>query len=72
VCKTYEGEIAQSVVAGMSPTIWLFSVRNDSVAHQLNAALGKRVSLHYSEHKGVPTSCFATTNYFVDSVRVVE
>ncbi len=72
ICKTYEGELAQSVVAGVSPTIFLFSVRNDRVVEQLNKALGKRVSLHYEEHPGIPTSCFGQTDYFVDSVAVVE
>ena len=72
VCKTYEGEMAQSVVAGVAPTIWEFSVRNDSVARRLDASIGHKVSLHYLEHRGVPTSCFGLTPYFVDSVAVVE
>jgi hypothetical protein len=38
----------------------------------MNAAVGRRVTLHYTEHRGVPTSCFAETPYFVDDVRVVE
>jgi hypothetical protein len=72
ICKTYEGEIAQAVVAGVSPLIWNFTVRNDQVAQQLDSLLGRRVSLHYREHRGVPTSCFGHTGYFVDSVSVVH
>lgn len=72
VCKTWEGELAMSIVPGVTPTIWDFSVRDGRVAQQMNAAVGKRVTLHYTEHRGVPTSCFAETNYFVDGVRVVE
>jgi hypothetical protein len=72
VFKTYEGELAMSIVPGVTPTIWDFSVRDRSVAENLNAALGKRVVLHYTEHLGVPTNWFAETPYFVDSFRLVE
>jgi hypothetical protein len=72
VFKTYEGELAMSIVPGVTPTIWDFSVRNASVAEKLNAALGKRVTLHYTEHRGVPTSWFAETTYFVDGFRLLE
>lgn len=72
VFKTYEGELAMSIVPGVTPTIWEFSVRDREVADRLNAALGKRVALHYTEHRGVPTSWFAETPYFVDGFRLVE
>jgi hypothetical protein len=68
VCKTYEGELAMSIVPGVAPTIWEFSVRDDRVVPRLSSAIGKRVALHYTEHRGLPTSCFAGTSYFVDSV----
>jgi len=68
ICKTQEGELAQYVVAGVSPQIWQFSVRDPAVAAQLNKAVGERVQLHYTEHRGVPTDCFADTPYFVDRV----
>jgi hypothetical protein len=72
LCKTYEGELAISIVPGVSPVIWNFSVRNESVAPQINAALGKRVVLHYREHRGLPTTCFGDTSYFVTGVRAVD
>ncbi len=72
ICKTYEGELAMSIVPGVTPTIWEFSVRNEAVVPRLSAALGKRVVLHYSEHVGLVTTCFGHTNYFVDSVAVAE
>jgi hypothetical protein len=72
VCKTHEGELAISIVPGVTPVIWHFSVRDESVMPALNATLGKRVILHYREHRGLPTSCFGETNYFVTSVRVAE
>lgn len=71
VCKTYEGELAMSIVPGVAPTIWEFSVRDDRVVPRLSSAIGKRVALHYTEHRGLPTSCFAGTSYFVDSVAVM-
>ncbi len=71
ICKTYEGELAMSIVPGVTPTIWEFSVRDESVVPRLSAALGKRVVLHYTEHRGIPTTCFGHTGYFVDSVAVV-
>jgi hypothetical protein len=68
VCKTYEGELAQYVVAGVAPQIWAFSVRDSKVAAELNKRVGEKVQLHYTEHRGVPTSCFGDTGYFVESV----
>jgi hypothetical protein len=61
-----------SYVPGMAPVIWNFSVRNDAVVGRLNDALGKKVVLHYAEHRGVPTDCFGETTYYVDGVRILE
>jgi hypothetical protein len=72
VCKTQEGELAQYVVAGVSPQIWLFSVRDPKLGAQLDKLVGRQVQLHYTEHAGVPTSCFADTRYFVDRVTAVD
>lgn len=72
VCKTWEGELAMSSVPGVAPTLWLFSVRDDSAAVRLANAIGSRVKLHYTEHRGVPTECFGATSYFVDSVDVIN
>jgi hypothetical protein len=72
LCKTYEGELAMSIVPGVAPTIWEFSVRDPAVVSRLKSAIGDRVALHYTEHRGIPTSCFGQTNYFVDSVSAVR
>ena len=72
LCKTWEGELAMSNVPGSMPELFEFSVRSDSVARLINDAAGKRVALHYEEHKGVPGSCFAETPYFVTTVRIVN
>jgi hypothetical protein len=71
VCKTYEGELALYVVAGVAPQIWNFSVRDPAVAAELGKAVGQNVRLHYREHRGLPTSCFGETDYFVDRLDVV-
>lgn len=72
VCKTYEGELAMYVVGGVAPQIWHFSTRDEQLARRLSAAVGKQVRLHYTEHRGVPTRCFAETPYFVDHFVIVE
>ena len=71
LCKTWEGELAMVNLPGAMPEIFKFSVRNDSIARVLEKNLGKRVSLSYDQHKGVPTSCFAETEYYITNVRIV-
>jgi hypothetical protein len=44
---------------------FLFTVRDDKVAKELSALMGKRVTLHYEEKVGLPGSCFGDTRYFV-------
>jgi hypothetical protein len=70
ICKTHEGELAMYVVAGVAPQIWNFSVRDEAVVEELRKAVGQHVRLHYAEHRGLPTSCFGETDYFVDRVEI--
>ncbi len=72
LCKTHEGELALYVISGVTPQIWSFTVRDAAVARHLNESLGSRVRLHYQEHRGLPSSCFGDTAYFVDSVQAVD
>ena len=72
VCKTWEGEMAMVSMPGTAPEIFNFSVRDDAIAAKLNQSLGKRVAIHYEQRKGVPTSCFGETEYFITDVRVAE
>lgn len=72
VCKTWEGELAMTTVPGVAPTLWEFSVRDEAVARKVRSAIGTRVALHYNEHRGVPTNCFGMTDYYVDSVSVLQ
>ncbi len=72
VCKTWEGELAIVSIPGTLSEKFFFTVRDDAVAQRINQSLGKRVTLSYHQHKGVPTSCFGDTEYFVSDVKVVE
>jgi hypothetical protein len=49
-----------------------FTVRDDSIAALINQTIGKRVAVMYQQHKGIPTSCFGDTEYFVAGLKVVE
>ena len=72
ICKTYEGELAMTTVPGVAPVLWSFTVRDPAVAAQINAVMGKRMALHYEEHRGIPTRCYGETNHFVTRVQVLE
>jgi hypothetical protein len=68
VCKTWEGELALVSLPGTSVEKFLFTVRDDSVADQINKVMGQRVSLHYEQKVGLPTTCFGETRYYVTAV----
>jgi hypothetical protein len=65
VCKTWEGEMALASMPGTVAERFSFSVRDDAVAAQINENLGRRVTLVYEQHVGLPTSCFGDTQYFI-------
>jgi hypothetical protein len=71
LCKTQEGDLAL-YSGGLSPQIWHFSVRDPGVGAQIEKAVGARVQVHYTEHPGMPSTCFADTRYFVDRVTVTD
>ena len=72
ICKTWEGELAMVNLPGAMPQIFEFTVRDPKVAEKLNASVGRRVVLHYEQHRGLPTTCFGDTSYFVTTVQDVE
>jgi len=72
VCKTWEGEMAMVTMPGTVAEKFLFTVPSAAVAAQVNASVGKRVALHYEQHKWIPTSCFGDTEYFVTELRLTE
>lgn len=71
LCKTWEGDIQITAVPGVAPEVFTFSVRSDSIARELNKLAGQRVVVTYAQHKGLPSSCFGDTEYFITGVRLV-
>ena len=71
LCKTYEGEIAMVNLPGQLASSFQFTVRDDSIAALINKVQGQRVALSYTQHKGLPTSCFGETEYFVKGVKAL-
>jgi len=72
LCKTWEGELAMINVPGTLTEKFAFTVRNEATVEKINRSLGKRVSLIYEQHVGIPSSCFGETGYFVIDVREVQ
>ena len=72
ICKTWEGELAMVNLPGAAQEKFYFTVRDDAVAQRIERDMGRRVSLSYEQHRGVPTSCFGETEYFVTNVRPAE
>ena len=72
ICKTWEGELSLVAMPGAAPEKFLFTVRDEAIAQKISAAAGKRVTLNYEQHKGLPTSCFGDTDYFVTGVTEIE
>jgi hypothetical protein len=73
VCKTWEGELALVSLPG-SATVekFAFTVRDDAVAAEIVKVMGRRVTLHYEEKVGLPTSCFGETRHYVTHVTVAN
>ena len=72
ICKTWEGELALVTMPGTVGEKFFFSVRNDATAEQINRSMGRRVSLDYEEHVGVPSSCFGETGHYITGVKIIE
>jgi hypothetical protein len=72
VCKTYEGELILVSMPGTQAEKFFFTVRDKNVAKKIDATVGQRVRLVYEEHKGLPTSCFGETSYFVHDVQLLD
>ena len=69
LCKTWEGEMAMVTMPGTVAEKFYFTVPEDAVAKSINATVGRRVVLHYEEHRWIPFSCFGDTGYFVTGVK---
>lgn len=71
VCRTWEGELAMTPVPGAAPEIFYFTVRDEAVVKRIKDAEGKKVALHYKEKRGIPSSCFGDTHYFINDMRAL-
>lgn len=72
ICKTHEGELVLVSMPGTQAEKFFFTVRDDAVVKKINATVGSRVRLIYEEHKGLPTSCWGETEYFVTDVKLID
>ncbi|HVO44906.1 MAG TPA: hypothetical protein VMT29_01105 [Steroidobacteraceae bacterium] len=72
MCKTWEGEMAMVTMPGTVSEKFTFTVRDPAVVTKLNANMGKRMDLHYEQHRFLPSSCFGETEYFVTDAHATE
>ncbi len=72
VCKTYEGELILVSMPGTQAEKFFFTAKNKTVAEKINETIGQRVRLIYEEHRGLPTTCFGDTGYFVTDVHSLD
>ena len=72
ICKTWEGEMAMVSMPGSATEKFAFTVWEDAVGEQINRLTGRRVTLHYEQKVGLPTSCFGETRYYVTKVTLVQ
>ena len=72
LCKTWEGELQMLPVPGALPEKFLFSVRDKAVIAKITSSMGKKASITYEQHKGIPTNCFGESEYFAVDARALE
>ncbi|GAC1447399.1 MAG: 6-phosphogluconate dehydrogenase [Desulfuromonadaceae bacterium] len=72
LCKTWEGELQMLPVPGAMPEKFLFSVRDKTVIGKITSSMGKKASITYEQHKGIPTTCFGESEYFAVDARALE
>jgi hypothetical protein len=70
-CKTWEGELSMVSMPGAAPEKFFFTVWDEKIAAEINGAMGRRVSLHYEEKVGLPTTCFGETRHWVNGITIV-
>jgi hypothetical protein len=71
ICKTWEGELAMVSMPGAAQEKFFFTVWDEEVANRVNKAMGQRVSLHYDEKVGLPSTCFGETRHWVNNLTIV-
>jgi hypothetical protein len=69
ICKTWEGEQVRTISTLPTPyEKFLFTVRDDAIAEQINQHLGQKVVLQYEQHIGLPR-CWGETEHFIVGVK---
>jgi hypothetical protein len=71
LCKTWEGEMAMVSLPGAVPEKFYFTVQDDKIAERINTQVGTRLALVYAQHKGLLSSCFGETEYFVTDIKAI-
>jgi hypothetical protein len=71
LCKTWEGEMAMVSLPGAAPEKFYFTVQDNKIAERINTQVGTRVALVYAQHKGLLSSCFGDTEYFVTDIKAI-
>ena len=71
ICKSWEGELTLVALPGSMPEKFFFTVRDPDLAAKIDASMGKRVSLAYEQHKGIPITCFGESEYFAVGVKEI-
>jgi hypothetical protein len=64
--------MAMVTMPGTVSEKFYFTIPIQAVATRLNGSVGKRMALHFEQHKWIPSSCFGDTEYFVTDFRVTE
>src|SRR5947209_8792446 len=54
IFKTWEGELAMVNLPGAMPEIFSFTVRDDETARKVEEQMGRRVKVHYEQHRALP------------------
>jgi len=72
ICKTWEGELETVALPGATPEKFYFTVRDEAVVSKVRDAVGKHTDLTFERHRGVVSSCFGDTQFYVTDVRIIE
>lgn len=70
LCKTWEGEMLLTSMPGAIPEKFEFTVRDENIAREITKNIGTRMTLSYTQHKGIPSNCFGDTPYFIEKVEL--
>ena len=71
-CRTHKGALSMVTVPGGVGQTFGFNVRDAAVARKMDELAGHRVIVHYEQHKGVPSTCFGDSQYFVTGLDSID